>query len=420
MSTVMQSELSARQWLTRVGNVDFCPWANRYVYWLKEPIGWFAVAGLMSILVGLYVSPVGWALAAAILAIVVVGMAWPYMAVRMAVCELHPALPAVHEGDEVDLVLRVRNRAPLPLWGIAVEGYLDRCAEDQPPTVALSCVPGSAVAEYRLAVTPELRGCYPQSQPQVCCAFPFGLWTARKPLVQMQPLTVWPRVWGVRDERELAGRRAAEVGEGTRAGQSGEMMGLRGFRQGDRLRNIHWVQTARLGEIVVCERGGPQKEQVELCLESRLPDPQWMSLTERKQWQESLANRVRVVASLGVHFHARHIPLVLRIDGRWKEIPQGPIGKRMLLDQLAKVPLDGGDGETTASVNSEKGSARGVRIVVGGSQDSNEVEVALHLSQPALRQGASLPVLLRMNWTGRMELQLARFWREIRQAGEAA
>ena len=30
--------------LTGVLNHDFCPWANRYVYWLKQPIGWFVLA----------------------------------------------------------------------------------------------------------------------------------------------------------------------------------------------------------------------------------------------------------------------------------------------------------------------------------------------------------------------------------------
>jgi uncharacterized protein (DUF58 family) len=431
MSTVVHKELTTRQWLARLGNADFCPWANRYVYWLKEPIGWFAVAGLLSVLVGLYVSPVGWALFAAIASIIAVGMAWPYVAVRMAVCHLRPALPAVHEGDEVDLILQVRNLAPLPLWGIAVEGYLERCGEDKPPTVALSCVPGGASAEYRLSVRPEMRGSYPEAHPQVSCAFPFGLWTARRPLAGMQSLTVWPRVMGVRDERELPGGRAAEVGEGTRTGQVGETIGLRGFRQGDRLRNIHWVQTARLGELVVCERGGPQKEMVELTLESRLPQGTWLSNQDREHWRESLAYRVRVAASLGIHFHARHIPLVLRIDGQAKEIPQGPAGKRMLLDRLALVPLDGNiieradrenrqEGKIADRINDVRRGTRGVQIAIRGSENWQEVEVSILLAQGQGRHGLAVPLVLRMDWTGRLEHQMGRFWREVRQATEAA
>ena len=27
----------------KLANYDFCPWANRYVYWLREPIGWFVI-----------------------------------------------------------------------------------------------------------------------------------------------------------------------------------------------------------------------------------------------------------------------------------------------------------------------------------------------------------------------------------------
>ena len=37
-------------------NHDFCPWANRYVYWLKQPIGWFILAAAAALAIGLSVA----------------------------------------------------------------------------------------------------------------------------------------------------------------------------------------------------------------------------------------------------------------------------------------------------------------------------------------------------------------------------
>lgn len=41
-------------------NYEFCPWANRYERWLRQPIGWFIVG----------------AAAAALIAVVLIGFIW--------------------------------------------------------------------------------------------------------------------------------------------------------------------------------------------------------------------------------------------------------------------------------------------------------------------------------------------------------
>ncbi|MFY8200305.1 MAG: hypothetical protein ACOVLE_06525, partial [Pirellula staleyi] len=55
---------------------DFCPWANAYVYWLKRPIGWVAVAFLASLLLGVFVSSQAFLVSVAIFALGVVGFLW--------------------------------------------------------------------------------------------------------------------------------------------------------------------------------------------------------------------------------------------------------------------------------------------------------------------------------------------------------
>ena len=141
---------------------DFCPGFNKYVYWLKEPIGWFVLATGVSVMVGLYFSPIGWTIAASLVAIMALGVAWPLLAVWVTSCELKPQQRAVHEDDECRMVLTARNRIPLPIFGLSVEGYLDSEvieAGDQPsPTVALACVPPLCDADFSITVHPSMRG----------------------------------------------------------------------------------------------------------------------------------------------------------------------------------------------------------------------------------------------------------------------
>jgi uncharacterized protein (DUF58 family) len=187
-----------KSWLSRILTTDFCPWANRFVYWLKEPVGWFALATLISVLIGLYLSPIGWTLAASLTAIMVTGIAWPWIAVRVTQCGLQPGMEAVHEDTACRMVVSVRNRIPIPVWGLAIEGYLDSQASDvAKPTVGLACVPPLCCADYSVNVTPSLRGHYPITKPQVTCSFPFGIWTARRELVELKSLTVWPKIYPV-------------------------------------------------------------------------------------------------------------------------------------------------------------------------------------------------------------------------------
>ena len=115
----------AQSRLSQLLTTDFCPWANRFVYWLKEPIGWFVVATLASVLVGAFLSPMGWTLAAGLTAVLAFGIGFPWLATRCVSCRLHPACGEIHERETSYLELSVRNYLPLPILGLMVDGYLN-------------------------------------------------------------------------------------------------------------------------------------------------------------------------------------------------------------------------------------------------------------------------------------------------------
>ena len=69
-------------------NYDFCPWANRYVYWLKDPIGWVVCGALFSALVGFFLGPQGFVLMWSFIALLVVGAVWPWLCMKRLECRL--------------------------------------------------------------------------------------------------------------------------------------------------------------------------------------------------------------------------------------------------------------------------------------------------------------------------------------------
>ena len=159
--------------LSRLLTTDFCPWANRFVYWLKEPIGWFALATLASILVGIFLSPLGWTLAAGLTAVLVFGMGFPWLATRCVSCRLHPACGELHERQTSYLQLSVRNYLPLPIMGLMVEGYLSASAakaESQSPSyapeAALERIPAFSTATYRLPISARVPGTVSKADSQ--------------------------------------------------------------------------------------------------------------------------------------------------------------------------------------------------------------------------------------------------------------
>lgn len=406
--------------LTAILGSDFCPGLNRYVDWLKEPIGWFLIAVACSVLIGMHVSSVGWVLASVITCVTTVGMALPWLAVRAARCRLEPARAETHEGERCDLILSVRNRLPIPLWGLAIEGYLDREGDELQPTIALACVPLLSEAEYRLAMAPDLRGHYPLVPPLITCSMPFGIWTARRRLTDYAPLTVFPKVMPVRDEPGFTGGRLADCGDGRRAGQVGEPLGVREYRGGDRLRNIHWVHTARTGVLTVCERGGPQQPTVDLVLDadtSAFHDPE-----TRLARREVLARQVRIAASVAVALHARRVPVRVHVGTEVFAMGPGPLGRRKLLAALADIPADGFPiGEGSGSL---RGHDRQVTLVIRPARPLSLGAIRVELHQRGLgnrdRAEVSTPdrrglptQSLRIEPCESLDLILSRFWLEL-------
>ncbi|MEM9644013.1 MAG: DUF58 domain-containing protein [Planctomycetota bacterium] len=392
--------------LSRILTTDFCPWANKFVYWLKEPVGWFVLATFLSAIIGMYFAPIGWTMAAALVAMITVGMIWPWIAVRSACCALHPEQEQVHEEAPCLLNLSIRNRLPLPIWGLAVEGFLDRTSEDSEeaalPTVALAYLRGLSLSKYSFAISPSLRGRYPDGLPALTCSFPFGIWTARRTFSDIKPITVWPKVYAIAGEPEMSGQHRAERGEGSRPGRSGDFIGVREYRRGDTAKQVNWSASARAGSLIVTQRGGPECPSVDVIVD-----------TSGDHSRDEIRDRIRVAASLLSSLHGAAIPIRLRLNCQTVSPRLGWDGFVQMMDALTDIPLDG---DSTAKTPHP---ARGTATILVESDDlGNPVVTSVN---PTVSHRLSCEHEIHvLDRTSDLATQLETFWTEVRDANLVA
>ncbi len=176
--------------------------------------------------------------------------------------------------------------------------------------------------------------------PRLACAFPFGLWTARRTIKNVMPLVVHPKQVKLSGVFEQAGGALCLEGHGQRSGGSGDFLGLREYRTGDSIRDIHWAHTARLDRLVVCQRGIAEQSVWHVVLDVNSDQPL------SRQSRENLAWRVRIAASLCSLLRQQSIPFQLDIPGEEAWNGAALPGNRncslnQMLSRLTDVPLDG-------------------------------------------------------------------------------
>ena len=322
-----------------IGHHDFCPWANGYVYWLKQPIGWFAVGALASLLVAWFVAPQGWLVFGALIAVMVLGVAWPWISIHGLTATLAFDRGRCQETESVAVRLTIRNGWPWPAWGLVVErGFFESQGDDDPKTAvtALARVPGWSQSDYAFVFRPERRGVYPRAAPVLATGFPFGIWSRLRSIPVEGELIVWPRTVPLTSVPAVGGSRPTVAGSHVdSAGDDGDILASRFYREGDSLRRVHWAQTARRDVLVVCQRQATARRRVIVALDGSAFTGSTRPDELRRDWA------VRVFASLCRELHAHHCDVECRLDkSSWLLEPR-PAGMRRLLDRLARyVPAD--------------------------------------------------------------------------------
>lgn len=322
-------------WFHRALHHDFCPWANRWVYWLKHPFWLLLAASLTAVLCGVFVSPAVLILGIVLTGLMVIGVVWPLLAVWGLTVRLRFKQSRCREGQPVEVELHITNRWPWPAWGLRLSPGFRWGGKDQ-EGLTVAGVSGWTTEAIDAVFSPPCRGIYPHTTPWVETAFPFGLYAARKPLAEWNALVVWPastKLTTLPDAVEIEARE--DRTSDRRAGDVGDVLGTRGFRPGDSLRRVHWPQSARQGRLIVCERQRPIACALRLVLDL---DPRHHGGEGREASVERL---LRTAASIIESMHAQHARVECVIGRTCHVIGSSAQALKHCLDGLAAIPPHG-------------------------------------------------------------------------------
>lgn len=218
--------------------------------WWRGPAGWLTGAAGIGAVCGTAVDVSAFGAVAAAGVALASGVAWPRAAVAGLRAELRWDRTRCREGDRVHGVLTLRNRWPVSVSGVDVLGL---------PGAELTGlkVAGRATTEVAVELVAGRRGKLLRGPVRVVSGQPLGVAEAWREVEVGTEVLVWPARVGVSLD-EVSGSEGAvserESRRARRAGNTGETVGVRGYRRGDAVRDVHWRQTARAGELMVRER----------------------------------------------------------------------------------------------------------------------------------------------------------------------
>jgi len=319
-------------------NHDFCPSANSYVYWLKQPVGWVVCGVFASILVGLFIGPQGYVLAGAFLTLLVLGVSWPWLCMRGLSCEVSFDDSRSIEGEPTIVTLDIVNRFPIPAFGLMIQGQFlqDLNHEDDVIVVGLKRAAGCSISNFQWPLTPKRRGKLPVESPQLVTGFPFGLYQISKPIKVVGSTIVWPNCEDAQTIAETVGKQfAIDASSSRQAGNEGDTIGVRNYRFGDSVRNIHWSHTARHNRLIIRERQSSTQTPIRVVLD----------LTRAHHVgtgsQSTYENAIRLAASVcsDLHRHQSQIDLVcVGLNENTPSKSNNHRGVKPLMDFLALLP----------------------------------------------------------------------------------
>ena len=347
--------------LFHAANHDFCPSANRWVYWMKHPATAIVFAAVVACAAGIFINPVAFVPGGALVATLVLGYFWPRFAMLGMSARLSFGRNRADESEAVTVHLTVVNHWPFPVWGLMLEGGF-QSADDAVPDVALALarVGAWSTSEFSWEFVADCRGEYPRRTPSLVTGFPFGLKKAGREVEVASKVLVRPRTFEIEELLDAAETRPNDDHwSDHRVGECGDMLGTRPFRPGDSLRRVHWAQTARYDRLVVCERQASTSSSLEVDLDS---DPAaHCGFGRDSSWEWS----IRIAASLCRAYHRQNARVVCHVGREEIVVTQGAAGFERFLDYLARLPKHGvASAAERVRVRAPRRHSEGLRIAV--------------------------------------------------------
>jgi uncharacterized protein (DUF58 family) len=265
------------------------------------------------------------------------------------------AHPPAYAGEPVRLSLRLRNDGPRAATAGVTGSGVAGMFESLPPGEEAAC---AGVQVF------HTRGVYGGAPPRVWSDFPLGLVRVEKPGTPGGELVVLPAVGEVDLEgfRRWAGRQAGTGGRSPRraaraAADRADLRGVRPYRPGDGLRDIHWKTTARRGEPFVREYDADPDPELLVVVEPWLSaDPTAVEVVNLEVALELAASVVRTWCLAG---GTRVTVAVAGAEAVTHSAAPSEAAARFLLAPLAAV-----SGSARPTPPQLRGASRAARVVV--------------------------------------------------------
>lgn len=178
-----------------------------------------------------------------------------------------------------------------------------------------------------LRMSMQARGEYRSIGLAVATRFPFSFFRKSRYVPSEATYLVHPRTWPVPISEPDSHQQGAEA-VSPRRGASGDVYGLRDYRFGDEVRDVHWKATARRRRYVAKEYERPAARALVLQLPTAAPD----SASE-----DALEDAIERTASIAVSALAAHCRVGLVTHHGSVEVGDGAGQTRRILDHLARL-----------------------------------------------------------------------------------
>ena len=351
-------------WFRALTSIDVFPeFSAKVRRLLYNPMGVLILAALTALLCGLFLHPQGFVLFGGVSAVIVLGIAWPWLSLRGMDGWISFERSRATEGERVEVCLTLRNRLLWSAWGLSVRDGFTKPSDTKSalaPTASIATAPSQRAARCRWCVALPCRGVYPLTPPRLTTGFPFGLWENQRRLTAESPLIVWPRTFPVGPVPLVSGDQQVEGNVSrNKVGSNGDVLGVRPYRRGDSPRRIHWGQSARHDRLIVCELQSNARPVIQLVLDTHPGIHGGDGADGSREWA------IRIVASLAKGW----LEAGAQVGAVWNEqvIPAsaGHHQVNRLLDGLAKLPDRPGPvlAETLASPGC-RGFRDGLQVIV--------------------------------------------------------
>ena len=328
-------------------------------------------ASMLAVAITLYglawATQIGWFYVAdsVVWAILLVNLLLPWLGVRGLSAERRITAysrgrsEGIFEDDTIALAITLHNRSFLPKTMITVQEWCPLAApgdSEQRFLIGTVAPRGQVVAGYQVRC--HQRGVYGFGPLRVQTFAPFGLFRARRSLAAPLEATIYPQVLPV-EAAFNEGLLHGEAPDTSPPGPSGEFRGTRQFQRTDYLRNIHWKNSAKRGELMVKEFDQTPQGEVRLAFNPGV------DLGEGRE--NTLEYAIKIAASL-----ARRSLL----DGRpFRMFPAGPSGTTAswhgVLEHLAR--LKSGPDAAIEELLGHR-SATGVSVIVVSAADGETLD----------------------------------------------